>query len=511
MFVDSDPAFTQLAIAKAEPWYVSFFERFDHLFTFGSNIGTDRSPVPTGAFTWHKTWQPITLDDWRTALPPGDRFTSVMTWQIESFTDVGGNKDQEFVKYIDLPSRTPQRFELAINGPQKLLREHGWDTVDAMRVSRTPAEYRDFIQRSRAEFGVAKHTYVATRSGWFSDRTACYLAAGRPALVQDTGWTAHLPSGQGLLAFSSIDEAVAGIDRINTDYARHAACAVEIAREHFDAAQGAAAAARHSVFMSTQHPSSPALAPARTRHPAPGTRKLLRIAHVAPVATTIPPPHSGSVETMTSLLTEGLVARGHDVTLFATGDSTTQARLHAIYPHGYSHDPHMWPWELHELLNLAAAVERAGDFDVIHYEAEYYPMSLAFSRLSPAPLLQTLHYSPGQNEIAALVPVSGGAVRGDLERAAAADARPQCGRHGPARGGYRRAHLPGTARRLPAVSRPVHRRQGRRCRRLRLPSASICALILAAAENDYYRDTVAPLCGRHARSSMPARRITRPR
>ncbi len=97
---------------------------------------------------------------------------------------------------------------------------------------------------------------------------------------------------------------------------------------------------------------------------------------------------------MTSLLTEGLVARGHDVTLFATGDSTTQARLHAIYPHGYSHDPHMWPWELHELLNLAAAVERAGDFDVIHYEAEYYPMSLAFSRLSPAPLLQTLHYSP---------------------------------------------------------------------------------------------------------------------
>jgi hypothetical protein len=235
VFVDSDPAFTQLAIAKAEPWYVSFFERFDHLFTFGSNIGTERSPVPTGAFTWHKTWQPITLDDWHNFLPPGDRFTSVMTWQIESFTDVGGNKDQEFIKYIDLPSRTPQRFELAINGPQKLLREHGWDTVDAMRVSSTPAGYRDFILRSKAELGVAKHTYVATRSGWFSDRTECYLAAGRPAVVQDTGWTAHLPSGQGLLAFSNIDEAVAGIDRVNTDYARHAACAAEIAREHFGA------------------------------------------------------------------------------------------------------------------------------------------------------------------------------------------------------------------------------------------------------------------------------------
>jgi glycosyltransferase involved in cell wall biosynthesis len=102
---------------------------------------------------------------------------------------------------------------------------------------------------------------------------------------------------------------------------------------------------------------------------------------------------------MTSLLTEGLVARGHDVTLFATGDSTTAARLHAIYPHGYCHDQHMWPWELYELLNLAAAVERAGDFDVVHYEAEYYPMSLAFAKLSPIPVLQTLHYSPGDAEV----------------------------------------------------------------------------------------------------------------
>ena len=108
----------------------------------------------------------------------------------------------------------------------------------------------------------------------------------------------------------------------------------------------------------------------------------MRIAHIAPVATTIPPPKSGSVESMTSLLTEGLVERGHDVTLFATGDSTTRAKLHAIYPHGYWHDENMWPWELYEMLNLAAAVERAREFDIIHYEAAYYPMSLAFTRLS---------------------------------------------------------------------------------------------------------------------------------
>ena len=125
----------------------------------------------------------------------------------------------------------------------------------------------------------------------------------------------------------------------------------------------------------------------------------MRIAHIAPVATTVPPPKSGSVETMTSLLTEGLVARGHDVTLFATADSTTKATLAAIYPHGYWHDENMWPWELYEMLNLAAAVERAADFDIIHYEAAYYPMALAFTRLSRTPVVQTLHHSPTAAEI----------------------------------------------------------------------------------------------------------------
>jgi glycosyltransferase involved in cell wall biosynthesis len=126
----------------------------------------------------------------------------------------------------------------------------------------------------------------------------------------------------------------------------------------------------------------------------------LRIAHVVPVATTIPPPRSGSVQTMASLLTEGLVARGHDVTLFATGDSRTSARLHATYPHGYWHDETMWPWELYEMLNIAAAVERAREFDLIHYEASYYPMSLAFTRLSSAPIVQTLHHAPSASEVA---------------------------------------------------------------------------------------------------------------
>jgi hypothetical protein len=236
VFIDSDPAFTQLSIAKNDEWYVKFFRGFDTLFTFGSNIGTPVCPVPTGEFTWLKTWQPVVTSLWTTRVPPArDRYTSVMSWTIESFTDVGGNKDVEFLRFLDLPSRLGSRFELAVNGPEQFLRQHGWETLPAMQVSRTPDAYRTFIQSSRGEFGVAKHTYVSTRSGWFSDRTECYLAAGRPAIVQDTEWSRHLPCGEGLLAFSTPDEAAEAIARVDSDYARHARAASEIAREHFEA------------------------------------------------------------------------------------------------------------------------------------------------------------------------------------------------------------------------------------------------------------------------------------
>jgi len=244
VFIDSDPVFTQLAIAKAEGWYVDFFRRFDRLFTFGANIGTPASGVPDGGFTWHKTWQPIVTDLWHTeSLPAHDAFTTVMTWKIESFADVDGNKDKEFIKVIDLPSRVGRgspsspgiQFKLAVNGPQTLLRQYGWDTVDAMGVSRSLWDYRAFIQNSKGEFGVAKNAYVANRSGWFSDRTECYLAAGRPAVVQDTGWSAHLPHGTGLIPFSTPEEAIDGLARVASDWPTHAQRAAEIAREHFDA------------------------------------------------------------------------------------------------------------------------------------------------------------------------------------------------------------------------------------------------------------------------------------
>lgn len=223
-----------------------------------------------------------------------------------------------------------------------------------------------------------------------------------------------------------------------------------------------------------------------------GFADRLRIAVVGPIAQAIPPARSGSVETVTHLLAEGLVDRGHDVTLFATGDSTTSGRLHATFPLGYHEDPELWPWELCELLNLSAAVERASDFDVIHYQAEYAPLSLAFTALSPTPVVVTVHHAPSAAEVALwsrcpsapFIAVSEAqrAMLGPLDVVAtvphAVDTRllvpseePDdyllfLGRFTPGKGVVQ------------AIE--VARRAGRR-------------LLLAAAENEYYREVVAPL------------------
>ena len=220
VFIDSDPVFTQLAIAKAEGWYVDFFKGFDHLFTFGANIGTPASAMPTGGFTWHKTWQPVMTELWHSDAPPArDRFTTVMTWKIESFTDVDGNKDQR-VHQVHRPARAdaaPLRAggqRPAAPAARARLGHGGRDGRVAVAVGLP----RRSSRARAAEFGVAKHAYVDSRSGWFSDRTECYLAAGRPALVQDTGWSAHLPTGAGLLRVLDVEEALDGLDRIAGDW-----------------------------------------------------------------------------------------------------------------------------------------------------------------------------------------------------------------------------------------------------------------------------------------------------
>jgi glycosyltransferase involved in cell wall biosynthesis len=218
----------------------------------------------------------------------------------------------------------------------------------------------------------------------------------------------------------------------------------------------------------------------------------LRIAQVAPVATSVPPVRSGSIETMTALLTDGLVSRGHDVTLFATGTSVTKARLHAIFAQGYHEDPAMWPWELCELFNVAAAVERADSFDVIHYQSEYFPMSLAYTRLSSSPILQTLHHSPMATEVALwarypdapFVAVSAEQARllSGLNVVAtihhAVDTTTFLFRPDPEDYLLFLGRFTEGKGVLQAID--VARRTGMR-------------LLLAAAENDYYRDRVAPL------------------
>ncbi|MEO6456872.1 MAG: glycosyltransferase family 1 protein [Chloroflexia bacterium] len=233
-YIDSDPVFTQRSIARRGGVAEEFFSRFGALFTFGRNIGTSSCSVHTGPLSWSHTWQPVCCDEWG---PSGDAprpcFTTVMTWRVRKLEDLGGNKGREFKKVLRLPSMTDVALELAVSGPRELLEAHGWRCVDAFLVSHDLDSYWDYISSSLGEFSVAKHGYVAANSGWFSDRTECYLASGRPAVVQDTGFSAHLPTGEGLLAYRSVEEAVAGIDAIVADYELHARRARELAIEHF--------------------------------------------------------------------------------------------------------------------------------------------------------------------------------------------------------------------------------------------------------------------------------------
>jgi hypothetical protein len=150
-----------------------------------------------------------------------------------------GHKGREFERFIVLPQRTHREFRIAAGGPtpQERLHEYGWVLEDPLAISRTVEQYQQFIARSWADFGIAKHAYVASRSGWFSDRSTCYLAAGRPVLHQDTGFGDWLPTGEGVLSFSTMVEVLEGLARVDADYERHARAARAIAEEHFEAAK----------------------------------------------------------------------------------------------------------------------------------------------------------------------------------------------------------------------------------------------------------------------------------
>jgi hypothetical protein len=243
-YLDQDPVYTQLW--RAEYGHDVNLDAHDTFFTVGLNIGTAHTDIPTCGLTWHHTLPPVVMND-RPApangAADGGRFTTIASWK--SFGDICYrgewyySKDAEFRRFAALPARVDQEFEVALrrNDPAdegvRLLRANGWVVTASSRFTDL-AVYRDHIAGSRAEIGIAKNAYVRGRSGWFSDRTADYLAHGRPALVQATGFERHLPTGQGLLTFDSMDEAVDGVERINRDYTAHCRAARNIAEEFLD-------------------------------------------------------------------------------------------------------------------------------------------------------------------------------------------------------------------------------------------------------------------------------------
>jgi hypothetical protein len=241
-YVDIDPGFTQIWNAQG----LLSIEGHDVYFTIGENIGGPDCPIPTGGTNWRATRPPAVLSEWPVvANGVRDRFTTIASWRggygsLEFEGTRYGAKAHEFRKFVELPDRAPGRFEVALDiHPAEerdlaLLRDHGWELVDPRQVARDPLSFREYVQGSGAEFSVAQGVYVETESGWFSDRTVRYLASGKPALVQDTGFTETVPAGEGLLAFRTLEEAAAGAGAIASEYERHSLAARRLAEDEFD-------------------------------------------------------------------------------------------------------------------------------------------------------------------------------------------------------------------------------------------------------------------------------------
>jgi len=240
-YVDEDPAFTQIRNLK-EPQRREFTAQHTAFFTFGANFHSGRSHIPDDGFPWQPARQPVVLDILRpTPANPNGKFTSVMQWESYPGIDYNnrhyGMKSESFQDYLDLPAAAGLIFQLAVGGEKAstILSAKGWSVLNPLEITRDPDTYENFLRESKAEFGIAKHGYVVSRSGWFSERSAAYLASGRPVTVQETGFSDWLAVGDGVLSFRSREEALTAIDKINSHYRRHCEAAREIAEEFFDA------------------------------------------------------------------------------------------------------------------------------------------------------------------------------------------------------------------------------------------------------------------------------------
>jgi hypothetical protein len=250
VFLDTDPGYNQLVMHERPAWS-HFVDRWikqvlghDKHFTYAENIYGDDCIIPRMDIDWIPTRCVVTLPSWekiKNTPPPRDAtFTTVMSWSYFNGPLIYkgieyGAKAPEYEKFRDLPKRVNIPLILAVGGYHQdadRIKSHGWKWLDARPMSLTPGGYMKFIEDSLAEWSIAKNVYVATCSGWFSCRTACYLASGRPAVVQETGWSKFIPSGSGVLTFETMEQAIAGIDEVIANLEQHRAAAYEIAKNY---------------------------------------------------------------------------------------------------------------------------------------------------------------------------------------------------------------------------------------------------------------------------------------
>jgi hypothetical protein len=245
IYVESDPFKMQVLAAQGDRDALTMLAAHDAHFSFGENLGFPDCSIPVEHFEWLPTRQPVAVDLWNNPDGfEGEAYNTVTTWSNKGRQVVYEGetyywtKDREFMKVIDLPRRRKVPFEIATEvgeDVQQLLRENGWRRAGALAISENIDCYRTYIQRSRGEFTVARDQYVRPHSGWFSDRSACYLAAGRPVITQETGFSKFLPTGRGLFGFRDMDDVLAAVDTIESDYESNCRAAREIAAEYFAA------------------------------------------------------------------------------------------------------------------------------------------------------------------------------------------------------------------------------------------------------------------------------------
>jgi hypothetical protein len=246
VYLETDPVANQVSVATGHLPTIEALAAHHYIFTYGANLGAADCRVPVERFQWQPTWPPVCIDWWTASAPPtaDAALTTVanwkhtgkdIVWQGETYY---WSKHLEFQHFINLPSRSALPLELAIGGVSDAeradMRRHGWRVVPSVSLAE-PSAYRAYIRASRGEFTVAKDQNIRLRSGWFSDRSVCYLAAGRPVITQDTGFGNVIPTGAGLFAFRTEDEALAAIATVAHDYERQSQAARCIAQEYFAA------------------------------------------------------------------------------------------------------------------------------------------------------------------------------------------------------------------------------------------------------------------------------------